>query len=122
MSKWLTTTRTRSRASSRPRFKNTQFDSLQNFAFGIGSSYGIQAGTTTPTFATVGRQTFFKYNSTVSEGGQHLRLDPQAYYYSGPFCAYWEYAFSDEKFKFSRARTARPTSKTRVGTWTPRGF
>jgi phosphate-selective porin OprO/OprP len=79
-------------------FKNTQIDALQNFSFGLGSSYGLQGGSTTPTFATVARQTFFKYNSTVSESGQHLRLDPQGSYYWGPFCGYWEYAFSDEKF------------------------
>lgn len=80
-------------------FKNTKIIALQNFAFGLGSSYGFQAGTSTPTFATVARQTFFTYSNTVSEAGQHLRLDPQGYYYWGPFCAYWEYAISDEKFK-----------------------
>jgi phosphate-selective porin OprO/OprP len=79
--------------------RNTQLTALQNFGFGLGSSYGFQAGTTTPTFATVGRQTFFGYNSTVSEGGQHLRLDPQGAYWWGPVCAYWEYAISDEKFR-----------------------
>jgi phosphate-selective porin OprO/OprP len=83
-------------------FKNTQIDAAQNFAFGLGSSYGFQAGTTTPTFATMGRETFFKYNSTVSESGQHLRLDPQGSYYWGPFCGYWEYAFSDEKFHLAK--------------------
>jgi len=85
-------------------FKNTQIDALQHFSFGLGSSYGIQAGTTTPTFATMGRQTFFKYNSTVSETGQHLRLDPQGSYYWGPFCSYWEYAFSDEKFHLAKGK------------------
>jgi phosphate-selective porin OprO/OprP len=85
-------------------FKNTQVDALQNFAFGLGSSYGIQAGTTTPTFATMGRQSFFKYNSTVSEDGQHLRLDPQGSYYWGPFCTYWEYVFSDEKFHLASGK------------------
>jgi phosphate-selective porin OprO and OprP len=61
-------------------FKNTEIDALKNFSFGLGSSYGIQAGATTPTFGTMGRETFFKYNSTVSETGQHLRLDPQGSY------------------------------------------
>jgi phosphate-selective porin OprO and OprP len=79
-------------------FKNTRIDALQNFAFGLGGSYGLQAGSTTPTFGTVGRQIFFKYGPTVTETGQHLRLDPQASYYWGPFCAYGEYAFSDEEF------------------------
>jgi phosphate-selective porin OprO/OprP len=85
-------------------FKNTQIAPLQNFAFGLGSSYGLQAGTTTPTFATVGRQTFFSYSNTVSEAGQHLRLDPQGSYYWGPFCGYWEYVISDEKFHLASGK------------------
>jgi phosphate-selective porin OprO and OprP len=85
-------------------FINTHIDPLQHFSFGLGSSYGIQAGTTTPTFATMARETFFKYNSTVSETGQHLRLDPQGSYYWGPFCSYWEYAFSDEEFHLAKGK------------------
>jgi phosphate-selective porin OprO/OprP len=81
--------------------KNSAFEPLKGFGFGLGSSYGLQAGSTTPTFATVGRQTFFKYNSTVSETGQHLRLDPQGYYFWGPFGLYGEYVISDEKFHLS---------------------
>jgi phosphate-selective porin OprO and OprP len=83
--------------------KNTEIAPLQNLSLGLGGSYGFQAGTTTPTFATVSRETFFSYNSSVSEAGQHLRLDPQASYYWGPFCAYGEYIFSDEKFKLAGA-------------------
>ncbi|HEY3862863.1 MAG TPA: porin [Verrucomicrobiae bacterium] len=88
-------------------FKNTEIAPLRNFSFGIGSSYGLQSGTSTPTFATVARQTFFSYSNTVSETGQHLRLDPQASYYWGPFCAYGEYAITDEKFKDSTAKLNR---------------
>jgi phosphate-selective porin OprO/OprP len=88
-------------------FKNTQIAPLQNFAFGLGSSYGFQAGTTTPAFATVARQTFFSYSNTVSEAGQHLRLDPQGSYYWGPLCLYWEYAISDEKFKVASGKIKR---------------
>jgi phosphate-selective porin OprO/OprP len=102
-------------------FKNTQIDALQNFAFGLGSSYGLQAGTTTPTFATVARQTFFSYSNTVSETGQHLRLDPQGSYYWGPFCAYWEYAISDEKFHNSAGKVKNAyfenTGWDVVGSW-----
>jgi phosphate-selective porin OprO/OprP len=79
-------------------FRNMEIEPLKNLGVGLGSSYGLQAGTTTPTFATVGRQTFFSYSNTVSETGQHVRLDPQGYYWWGPLCCYWEYAFSDEKF------------------------
>jgi phosphate-selective porin OprO and OprP len=80
-------------------FKNTQTVPLQKLGLGFGGSYGLQAGTTTPSFATMGRQTFFSYKSTVSQGGEQVRLDPQAYYFWGPFGAYGEYAATDEKFK-----------------------
>jgi len=85
-------------------FLHTDIDPVKHFSFGIGSSYGVQGGSTTPTFATVARQTFFSYSNTVSETGQHLRLDPQAYYYWGPFCAYGEYAISDEEFKLATSK------------------
>jgi len=85
-------------------FKNTSIQPVQNFSVGLGGSYGLQAGSTTPTFGTVARQTFFSYSNTVSEAGQHLRLDPQGSYYWGPFCAYWEYIFSDEEFKLSNSK------------------
>ena len=85
-------------------FKNTSIQPVQNFSFGLGGSYGLQAGSTTPTFGTVARQTFFSYSNTVTEAGQHLRLDPQGSYYWGPFCAYWEYIFSDEEFKLSNSK------------------
>jgi len=80
-------------------FKNTDIAPLQKFGIGLGSSYGLQPGQATPSFATVARQTFFSYSNTVSEAGQHLRLDPQAYYYWGPLGLYGEYVISDEKFK-----------------------
>ncbi len=86
--------------------RNTQIDALKNFGFGLGGSYGLQPGTTTPTFATMGRQTFFSYSNTVVEGGQHLRLDPQGCYWWGPLCCYWEYAISDEKFVNASKKSA----------------
>jgi phosphate-selective porin OprO/OprP len=101
--------------------KNTQIAALQNFAFGLGGSYGFQAGNTTPTFATVARQTFFAYSNTVSESGQHLRLDPQGSYSWGPFCGYWEYAISDEKFHNTAGRLKNAyfqnTGWDVVGSW-----
>ncbi len=84
-------------------FKNTQIVPLQKLGVGLASSYGLQPGQATPTFATMGRQTFFSYSNTVSEAGQHLRLDPQAYYFWGPFGAYGEYVVSDEKFKVGKS-------------------
>lgn len=79
-------------------FAWTGLEGLKHFNLGLGGSWGLQAGSTTPTFGTVGRQTFYKFNSTVTETGEHLRLDPQFSYYWGPFCSYFEYIVSDEKF------------------------
>ena len=95
-----------SREFSRCLSKTPQIVPLQKLGLGLASSYGLQPGQATPTFATMGRQTFFSYSNTVSEAGQHLRLDPQAYYFWGPFGAYWEYVVSDEKFKVARARSS----------------
>ena len=89
-------------------FKNTDLAGLRNFGFGLGASYGLESGTTTPNFATMGRQKFFGYASgsgasaataNVTEAGGHLRLDPQGYYYWGPAGFYWEYIVSSEKFQ-----------------------
>jgi phosphate-selective porin OprO/OprP len=84
-------------------FKNTKIVPLQKLGVCLGGSYGLQPGDATPTFATMGRQTFFSYGSKVSEGGEHLRLDPQAYYFWGPFGAYGEYAVSEEKFQMGKS-------------------
>jgi phosphate-selective porin OprO/OprP len=88
-------------------FKNTDIAGLKNFGFGLGASYGFEAGTTTPTYSTMGRQKFFSYatgpgtaaSPNVTEAGGHLRLDPQGYYYWGPAGLYWEYIVSSEKFQ-----------------------
>jgi len=80
-------------------FKNTDIVPLQKLGLGLGSSYGLQPGQTTPTFATMARQTFFSYSNNVSEAGQHFRFDPQAYYFWGPLGIYGEYVLSDTKYK-----------------------
>ena len=88
-------------------FTNSGIAPLQKFGFGLGASYGLEAGSTTPNFATMGRQKFFSYltgsgaaaSPNVTEAGGHLRLDPQGYYYWGPAGLYWEYIVSSEKFQ-----------------------
>lgn len=95
-------------------FTNSSIAALKNFGFGIGTSYGFQAGSTTPSFATLGRQTFFKYASgagtstatrNVTEAGDHFRFVPQGYYFWGPAGFYWEYADSSEKFQLNNGKT-----------------
>lgn len=88
-------------------FTNTGIAALQKFGFGLGASYGIEAGSTTPSFSTMGRQKFFSYytgsgtaaSPNVTETGGHVRLDPQGWYYWGPAGLYWEYIVSAEKFQ-----------------------
>jgi phosphate-selective porin OprO/OprP len=94
-------------------FTNTSLAGLQNFGFGLGSSYGYEAGAPTPAFSTLGRQKFFSFASgagtaaspNVTEEGDHLRLVPQGYYFWGPAGLFWEYADSSEKFKLSNGKT-----------------
>ena len=91
-------------------FTNSSVAALQNFGFGAGASYGFEAGSSLPSFATLGRQTFFSYtnvaNTNVTEAGDHVRIVPQGWYFWGPAGLYWEYADSSEKFQLNR--TAAP--------------
>jgi len=88
-------------------FANTDIAALKNFGFGLGASYGLEEGSTTPAFSTMGRQRFFSYLSgagtaaapNVTEAGGHVRIDPQGWYYWGPAGFYWEYIVSSEKFR-----------------------
>ncbi|MGA3180041.1 MAG: porin [Verrucomicrobiota bacterium] len=94
-------------------FTNSSVAALQNFGFGAGASYGFEAGSTLPSFATIGRQTFFSYNTgagtastnaNVTEAGQHFRFVPQGYYFWGPAGFFAEYADSSEKFQLNNGK------------------
>jgi phosphate-selective porin OprO/OprP len=87
-------------------FRNTTISGLNGFGIGFGTSYGYEGGTTLPSFASLGRQTFFSYTNgagaSVAESGDHLRLVPQGWYFWGPAGFYWEYADSSEIFQLNR--------------------
>ena len=94
-------------------FTNTSIAALRNFGLGVGTSYGFEAGSTLPSFATMGRQTFFSYNvgagtnsktPNVVEAGDHFRLVPQGFYFWGPAGFYWEYADSAEQFSLNNGK------------------
>jgi phosphate-selective porin OprO and OprP len=82
-------------------FTNTSIAALQNFGVGVGTSYGFEGGSTLPSFATVGRQTFYSFTTGVTESGQHLRIVPQAYYFWGPAGFFAEYVDSSQEFQLS---------------------
>ncbi len=99
-------------------FTNTAVAPLKGFGLGLGTSYGYAASSSLPSFATMGRQTFFSYTNgataSVTEAGDHLRLVPQGWYFWGPAGLYWEYADSTEKFDLKTVRNRKETFNTRA--------
>ena len=65
-------------------FLRTHWDYLNKLGFGVAGSVGTHTGTL-PTYKTSGQQTFYSYGPTVSADGEEFRIDPQFYYYWGPF-------------------------------------
>ncbi len=81
-------------------FLKTGIEPLRKFGFGVGGSFGQHQGTL-PTYRTPGQQTFFTYTNGVAADGHQYRIDPQFYYYCGPFGIIGEYAVSSQKVKSS---------------------
>jgi phosphate-selective porin OprO/OprP len=88
-------------------FLRTDYDALNKLGFGMGGSIGHHEGPL-PSYKTPGQQTFFSYASSVSAAGEQYRLDPQFFYYWGPFGLLGEYIVSSQKVKAAAAtQTAR---------------
>ncbi len=77
-------------------FATTSISAIRQFGLGVGGSEGDQHGTIAG-LKTMGQTTFFKYSSSAVADGQHNRLEPQAYYYAGPFGAMGEYVLSSQE-------------------------
>jgi len=84
-------------------FLRTDYEALNKLGFGAGGSVGHHEGPL-PSYKTPGQQTFFSYASTVSAAGEQYRIDPQFFYYWGPFGVLGEYIVSSQKVKASSAR------------------
>jgi phosphate-selective porin OprO/OprP len=84
-------------------FIKTDLGFLQKLGFGAAGSVGDHTAGTLPTFKTPGQQTFFTYGAAVSPDGEQFRIDPQAYYYWGPFGLIGEYVLSSQKVKSTTA-------------------
>lgn len=88
-------------------FLRSDYDALNKLGFGAGGSLGHHEGPL-PSYKTPGQQTFFSYASSVSAGGDQYRIDPQFFYYWGPFGLLGEYILSSQKVRSSSsAKTAR---------------
>jgi phosphate-selective porin OprO/OprP len=83
-------------------FIRTDIEYLRKLGFGVAGSVGDHTGSL-PTYKTPGQQTFFSYASTVTADGEQFRIDPQLYYYWGPFGLQGEYVLSSQKVKSSAA-------------------
>ncbi len=72
---------------------------LQPLNAGFAASDGYDNGPP-PSYATVGQQSFFRYNSGVVAYGPHRRLSPQASYFHGPVGVLAEYVASNATLSF----------------------
>ena len=83
-------------------FLNSGPDALRGLGVGVGASSGYHAGAL-PGYKTPGQQTFFSYAATASANGVQYRLDPQAFYYWGPFGLLGEYILSSQQVQSTAA-------------------
>jgi len=75
------------------------FEPVKGMGFGIAASHGDKHGSGNdflPRYRTPGQSTFFSYRSDVAADGTHLRISPQAYWYTGRFGALAEYIVSKQ--------------------------
>jgi phosphate-selective porin OprO/OprP len=77
-------------------FLRSDNEALNKLGFGVGGSVGHHEGPL-PGYKTPGQQTFFSYATAVSAKGQQYRIDPQFFYYWGPFGVLGEYIVSSQE-------------------------
>lgn len=78
---------------------------LQQLGFGVAGSVGTHDAGPITSYRTPGQQVFYTYTN-VTPSGMQYRIDPQAYYFFGPFGIMGEYVISSQKF--STAKTGMP--------------
>ena len=88
---------------------------LKALGFGIAGSYGDERGSTISSYKTYGMSTWFTYTSGVTASGLRTRLEPQAYYYVGPFGLMAEYAQDEHSLNRSTKRINRTDTFTDTG-------
>ena len=97
---------------------------LKGLGFGFGGSYGDERGNTTSTYKTYGMSTWFSYNSGVTASGLRARIEPQAYYYVGPFGLMAEYAQDEHSLNRFATVGASPFKRliNKTDTFTDTGY
>lgn len=66
-------------------FKNEAGSLLQGLGLGVAASISDKDTGSPNSYRTNAQQTFFGWRNTVINSGRHTRLEPQAYYYYGPY-------------------------------------
>jgi phosphate-selective porin OprO/OprP len=85
---------------------------LKNLGVGVGGSFGTHTAGTFASYKTPGQQTLFSYNTTnlTAFTGSQYRVDPQFYYFWGPFGVMGEYILSSVEMK-TKAHTGIPPTE-----------
>ena len=92
-------------------FLRSDQDYLNKLGFGVGGSIGHHDGPL-PTYKTPGQQTFFSYGSNVSAAGEQYRVDPQLFYFWGPFGVIGEYILSSQEVRATGAQQTQRFNNT----------
>jgi phosphate-selective porin OprO/OprP len=99
-------------------FRNSETVALQGLGVGIAGSVGERDGNTTNTGLTDGYRSnaqarVFTYRSDAFADGTEIRINPQAYYYYGPFSLLGEYVKTE-----SDVRRGATSAKLTHDAWT----
>jgi phosphate-selective porin OprO/OprP len=82
-------------------FRPLEIGALRNLGFGLAGTYGNRHNESLSALAykTAGRANYFVYNADAKVIGQgpQYRINPQLYYYFGPFGLMGEYAVSKQR-------------------------
>jgi phosphate-selective porin OprO/OprP len=100
-------------------FLNTDHAPIKNLGFGVAGSTGTHTGGTFASYKTSGQQTIFAYNTANVTGfsGNQYRLDPQAYYFWGPFGIMGEYVLSSQRFSNKAGSGLPPVTRFNNDAW-----
>jgi len=83
-------------------FLNTSYTPVKNLGFGAAGSIGTHTAGALTSYKTPGQQTVFSYANVAPSGNQY-RVDPQTYWYWGPFGIMGEWILSSQKFRTTAA-------------------
>ena len=75
---------------------------LSGLRFGLAASHGDRHGAGNgmlPRYRTPGQDTFFRYRSTATADGRHVRWSPQLAWHAGPFGVQGEYVASRQTLR-----------------------